>query len=103
MPYTDGQPSLPWSGKTATSRHCSERAAVSAAATRQWKSDRYLAWLRSVREATDHGAAEHFNWPLSSICSIRNGLVDRGLVEAVGTCAGRYGKKVTIWRAREAA
>jgi hypothetical protein len=76
---------------------------MSAAATRRLKSARYLTWLRSVGRATDHGAAEHFNWPLSSICSIRNGLVDRGLVEAVGTCKGRYGKKVTIWRAQEAA
>lgn len=103
MPFTDSQPSLPWSGKTAISKHCSERAAVSASATRQWKSDRYLAWLRDVKQATDWGAADHFRWPLSSVCSIRNGLVDRALVEAVGTCVGKHGKKVTIWRAREAA
>lgn len=102
MPFTDTQPPLPWSGKTPQSRHCSHEAAVTASQTRAWKSGRYLTWLQEVGRATDHGAAEHFNWPLSSICSIRNGLVDRGIVSAVGTCEGRYGKKVTIWSAREA-
>ena len=97
MPHTDIQPSLPWSGKTPRSRQCSYDAAVSAAETRVAKSARYLSWLTSVGRATDHGAAEHFNWPLSSICSIRNGLVDRGLVTALGDCIGRYGKRVTIW------
>jgi hypothetical protein len=97
MPYTDSQPPLPWSGKTPRSRQNSHRAAVSAADTRLRKSARYLAWLRTVKKATDHGAAEHFCWPLSSVCSIRNGLVDRGLVTAVGDCEGRYGKRVTIW------
>lgn len=97
MPHTDTQPSLPWSGKTTTSKHCSERAAVSASQTRAWKHARYLAWLSEVGQATDHGAADHFKWPLSTVCSVRNGLVDRGLVRAIGTCEGRYGKTVTIW------
>jgi hypothetical protein len=97
MPHTDSQPSLPWSGKTPHSRQNSYRSAVSAADTRALKSARYLAWLRDVGRATDHGAAEHFNWPLSSVCSIRNGLVDRGYVTAIGDCIGRYHKRVTIW------
>ncbi len=97
MPYTDTQPSLPWTGKTPRSRQNSFRAAVSAAETRALKSDRYLAWLSVVKQATDHGAVEHFLWPLSSVCSIRNGLVDRGLVTAIGDAMGRYGKRVTIW------
>lgn len=97
MPYTDTQPPLPWSGKTPTSRHCSQQAAVSASQARVWKSGLYLTWLREVQHATDHGAQEHFGWPLSSVCSIRNGLVDRGLVTAIGSCVGRYGKAVTIW------
>jgi len=100
MPYTATQPALPWHGKTVTTRHTSHQAAVSASATRGHKSDRYLAWLASVPLATDWGAAEHFGWPLSSICSIRNGLVDRGLVEVAGTCQGRYGKTVALWRVR---
>jgi flavin-binding protein dodecin len=101
MPYTEQ--SLPFAGKTPRSRHCSYEAAVSAADTRAAKSARYLAWLQEVTQATDHGAAEHFQWPLSSICSIRNGLLDRGLVTAVGDCIGRYGKRVTIWAPRATA
>ncbi len=100
MPYTDGQPPLPFSGKTSVSRHTSHQAAFDAVATRALKSARYLTWLRSVGMATDWGAAEHFTWPLSSICSIRNGLVDRGLVEVAGLAQGRYGKQVALWRAR---
>lgn len=100
MPYTDTQPSLPWSGRTPRSRQASYDAAVSAAETRQAKCALYLAWLKQVGQATDHGAAEHFNWPLSSICSIRNLLMDRGMVTALGDCIGRYGKKVTIWTVR---
>lgn len=97
MPHTDTHPSLPFSGKTPRSRQNSHRAAVSAAATRLAKAARYLAWIRDVKRCTDHGAADHFRWPLSSICSIRNGLVDRGKVTAIGDCIGRYGKRVTIW------
>lgn len=97
MPHTDTQPSLPFAGKVPRSRQNSYRSAVSAAITRKAKTVKYLAWLTSVKHATDHGAAEHFNWPLSSICSIRNGLVDLGKVTAIGDCIGRYGKRVTIW------
>lgn len=95
MPMT--QSGLPFQGRTVTSRHCSHQAAVSAASTRAWKSGRYLSWLKDVKKATDHFAAEHFGWPLSTVCSTRNGLVDRGLVRAIGSCEGRYGKRVTIW------
>ena len=93
------QPDLPWSGKTAVSRHCSQQAAVSAAATRVYKSQRYLDWLRRVGRATDHQASDALGWPLSSICSIRNGLFDRGQISASGTIEGKYGKTVTLWRA----
>lgn len=97
MPHTNSQPSLPYHGKTPRSRQNSHRAAVGAVAARTRKAAMYLAWLREVKKATDHGAQEHFTWPLSSICSIRNGLVDRGKVTAVGDCMGKYGKRVTIW------
>jgi hypothetical protein len=93
------QPDLPWSGKTPTSAHCSQQAAVSAAATRVYKSQRYLDWLRQRGRLSDHQAADDLNWPLSSICSIRNGLVDRGQVEVAGTIEGKYGKRVSLWRA----
>lgn len=99
MPYTQTgtQPELPWKGRSPRARRNSHNAAVGAQSTRAWKSGLYLAWLRDVKQASDHAAAEHFNWPLSSICSIRNGLVDRGLVTDVGSCTGKYSKSVTLW------
>lgn len=95
MPYAQG---LPFSGKTLTSRHCSERSAVSAGETRVWKAERYRQYLQRVGRASDHQAADDLAWPLSSICSIRNGLVDRGMVEPAGTIEGKYHKRVTLWR-----
>lgn len=95
MPYTEQ--SLPFAGKTPRSRQNSYHAAVSAAETRVWKSATYLAWLREVGHATDAGASEALGWPLSTICSTRNGLLDKGLVTAIGDAMGRYNKRVTIW------
>jgi hypothetical protein len=103
MPYTDTTPALPFSGRTPISRHNSYKAAVAAQAGRGAKTRRYLDWLREVGDATDHGAAECLGWPLSSVCSIRNALVDDGLVVAVGSQMGRYNRSVTVWRARSRA
>jgi hypothetical protein len=97
MPYTDTQPALPWQGKTSHAKHCSHEAAVSASETRVWKSGLYLSWLKQVGKATDEGADEHFGWGRSTICSVRNGLVDRGLVTSIGVCKGAKGKQITIW------
>jgi hypothetical protein len=88
---------LPFSGKTQTSRHCSQQAAVSASRTRAVKAMRYLAWLDQVEKATDAGAAEHFGWPISSVCSIRNGLFDRGCIAVYGVTKSRFNKSVTLW------
>jgi hypothetical protein len=66
------------------------------------KRAQYLAWLAKHGRATDHGTAEHFGWPLSSVCSIRNGAVDLGYVTAEGDCLGAYGKRVTIWAITDA-
>lgn len=92
------QPALPFSGKTQTSRHCSQQAAVSASRTRAVKSRQYLEWLARVEMATDAGAAEHFGWPLSSICSIRNGLFDQGCIAVYGVTKSRFNKSVTLWK-----
>jgi hypothetical protein len=102
MPHTDTHPSLPFAGKTPRSRQSSYLAAVSASEHRAVKRERYLTWLETVGSATDHGAAEHFDWPLSSVCSTRNGAVDLGYVTALGDCLGRYGKRVTVWCLTEA-
>jgi hypothetical protein len=98
MPMSDGQVPLPFSGNNRISRHTSYLAAKAAAPSRASKSAIYLGWLRTVTSATDWGAADHLGWPLSSITSIRNGLVDRGLVEVAGITEGRYGKKVALWK-----
>lgn len=98
MPFTDTQPALPWSGKNPTTRHTSHQAAVSASETRVYKSAVYLQWLRRVGRGSDWQAADDLGWPLSSICSIRNGLVDRGQVEVAGEILGKYGKRTALWR-----
>lgn len=98
MPFTNAQPSLPWSGKTPTSRHCSHAAAVSAGETRVWKAERYRQYLQGVGRATDRQASIDLGWEISSITSIRNGLVDRGMVEVAGTIMGAHSKRVTLWR-----
>ena len=98
MPWTDSQPSLPWSGNNPTTRHTSHQAAVSASDTRVYKSVVYLQWLRRVGRGSDWMAADDLGWPLSTVCSVRNGLVDRGLVEVAGTILGKYSKTVALWR-----
>lgn len=101
MPHTDSQPALPFQGKTATSRHTGYLGAVSAAPGREQKRLVYLKWLRTRGPASDQAAADALRYPLASICSIRNGLVDRGLVEVAGTVLGMYGRKVALWRVRK--
>lgn len=95
---SEPQPALPFSGKTQTSRHCSQQAAAAASLKRAAKAMKYLGWLASVEKATDAGAAEHFGWPLSSICSIRNGLFDRGCIAVYGVTKSRFNKSVTLWK-----
>jgi hypothetical protein len=99
MPIT--QAGLPFSGKTLTSKHCSYMAATEAQLQRGRKSQRYLDWLRLKGQLSDHQAADDLGWPLSSICSIRNGLFDRGLIEVAGTIEGKYGKRGWIHEAND--
>lgn len=103
MPHTPTTPALPFQGSTLTSRHCSAQAAVTAADTRAWKTDRYMAWLLTVECATDHTAADHFDWPISTICSIRNGLFKRGDIAVHSTEIGKYGARCTRWKASDEA
>lgn len=95
------QPSLPWSGATAISRHRSAEAAQVAARTRATKT---AAYLRLLEQAGSHGLSDHeaarmTGWPLSSLCSIRNGCCRAGLVQPGSRVAiSPYGVKVTVWR-----
>lgn len=98
MPHVSTHPQLPFSGRSPIARHCSYQAAVRAANGRAQKSMRYLSWLKTVGRASDHEAALHFGWGLSSINSIRNGLGDR--VRPAGIKASPFGRrKRTQWEA----
>jgi|GEM_PF-3198138 len=107
----DARPaSLPYSGRTALSRECSQAAAKQAAVTRATKTAAYLAWLRANAPASDHDAKRHFDrWPMSTITSIRNGINDRAReagqpepIRAVDKVPGPYGTPVTRWSLRGA-
>ena len=93
--------SLPFSGVTPLSRHRSAQAAQHAVRTRATKTLAYLQMLAVAGQdgLSDHQAAQMTGYPLSSICSIRNGC--GGLVEA-GARVGisPWGRKVTCWMRR---
>jgi hypothetical protein len=101
MPLT--QEGLPFQGLSPIARQNSYLAAKSVAASRGIKTQWYMAYLRQVKRATDHQAARRLKIPRSSICSIRNALCTAGLVEAVGSTIGRYGKRCTLWALRPVA
>ncbi len=74
MPYEQGLPFAPGS-------HESHQAAVHQLASRETKTRAYLRFLYRHGPATDHEARAALRLPLSSICSIRNGVKAAGLVE----------------------
>ena len=97
-------PTLPHRGRTAVSRACSREAAQRAAGGRPTKTARYLVFLEEHGPASDHQAAAALGVPLSSICSIRNGIIDRAEeagqrapIVPVSKRLGPYGADVTIW------
>lgn len=90
-------PRLPFSGVTPISRHHSVKAAIQAARARGVKTRQYLDLLARVGDASDHEAATALGLPLSSICSIRNG-VRNWLWPSDRTAISPYGKTVTCWR-----
>ena len=58
----------------------------------------YRDYLTRVESATDHETATALGWPMGTVCSVRNGLLNRGLVIVAGFGLSPYGKKVTRWR-----
>lgn len=87
----------------ATGSSTSHKAAVSAAVNRKTKTARYLRLLATCGPQTDHEAAGALQLPLSSICSIRNNVVDCGLVvRGVDERSSPYGKACATWRLTEA-
>jgi hypothetical protein len=97
MPYTATEPSLPFSGREPLARQHSYLAAQAASRTRGPKLQAMIDFFKTHRQCTDEGLAEGLFLPRSSVCSLRNALVDRGQVRAVGRTTGRWGHAITIW------
>jgi DNA-binding IclR family transcriptional regulator len=94
--------SLPFSGSTPISRHHSAKAAEAARETRLTKTTSLLCLLRTApRGLTDHDIVRLTGWPMSTVCSVRNGLLRANLIEARTDEHGLspYGRTVTLWRA----
>lgn len=96
MPYVQ---SLPF----ATGSHESHQAAVRASSSRETKTREYLRYLGRRGPATDHEARAALGYPLSSICSIRGGAMQCGLVEK-GSYAKQspYDRPCRVWQLTDA-
>jgi len=90
MPHTDA--GLPF----APNSHTSYKAALHAEPGRELKKAKYLRCLQEYGPLSDHQAAELLRLPLSSICSIRNGV--RAQLVKNGTGTSPYGRTVDLWR-----
>jgi hypothetical protein len=94
MPYTEM--GLPF--QSGAGAHTSRKAAVAAQASRQTKTSRYLRHLAKVGPQTDWEASVALGLPLSSVCSIRNGAINCGLVERGSTeRPSPFGKACAVW------
>lgn len=94
MPYAMGLPFVSGAGA-----HTSRKAAVRQRAKgRGAKTQRYLGYLYDRGPRIDHDSAADLGWPLSSICSIRNGAMDCGLVgRGVAIKRSRFGEDCFTW------
>lgn len=96
MPYTEQ--GLPF----AADSHESYQAAIHAAKSRGVKTRRYLRLLAERGPLTDHEVHAITGWPLSSINSIRNGVMSCGLVEkGSDTKLSPYGMPCRTWQLSE--
>jgi hypothetical protein len=94
------QPHLPFRGRSAVSRANSLQAGQDAALTRAPKT---LAALRFYHEAGPHGLTDYdleglSGFMRSTICSIRNALIDAGLVVEHGSRpSGPWHRSCTVY------
>lgn len=96
MPYAQGLP-------FAAGSHESHQAAVKAAASRGAKTEAYLRLLARRGPLTDHEVRASTGWPLSSVNSIRNGVMTCKLVEKGGySKPSPYGVKCRVWQLTDA-
>jgi hypothetical protein len=93
--------SLPFSGRSPIARHHSAQAAEAAAPGRATKTLQYLRLLAEAGERglTDHETVKATGWPLSSVCSIRNGCGEL-VIPSQEPGISPYGRAVTRWRRR---
>lgn len=91
MPYTEE--GLPF----ATGSNTSYKAAKSIDPKRRGEKTRLYLRCLGLYAETDHEMARRLNVPLSSITSIRNNLVQAGLVTKCGEAMGPYSKPCTTW------
>lgn len=96
------QTSLPFArGGSAHARHASFTGAEAARPSRGVKTQLYLQWLRARGPSTDQDAAEGTGITLNAINSIRNTLIDAGLVVDAGLVKTSFGTQRTRWRVKE--
>jgi hypothetical protein len=79
--------------------HTSHKAAVRVGPKRGAVTQKYLDLLREAgtRGLIDAEAAGLLNRPVSSVCSIRNGCSNAGLIRRAGERMGPWGVAQTIW------
>lgn len=91
MPYVEGLP-------FAKGSHESCEAARRQVASRETRTRAYLRFLYRHGPATDHEAREALSLPLSSINSIRHGVMVAGLVDkGFTTRKSPYGVQCRVW------
>lgn len=76
-PLFDQADEVPYQGRTVESRATSASGAACALDGRKDKTARYLALLTAWGSLTDQRVAELTGWPLSSVNSIRGGILKR--------------------------
>ena len=75
-PVVNGSP-IPFRGSRTATRHASWTGARAVVHTWAAKQSAYLQLLEAGGALTDNDAAALLKWPLSSVCSTRNGVIDR--------------------------
>lgn len=96
MPWTHNTPSLPFSGTTPTTAHCSREGAATAlprAGSQAWTV--YLALKKAPQ--TMHELVDLTGYPMSTICARLGWLRQQNLVRVLGAKKGPKGVSNTIW------
>lgn len=95
-----GTSRIPINGKEPTTRHASSTGARHAVHMWGVKQSAYLQLLNTGGSLTDNEVAALLKWPLSSVCSIRNSLLDKVETDGFETATWDGGRTTrrTRWR-----